>query len=92
MDGGPLPALHDMRPPASLLPPPPPGCNFCGCGAWNNNANAAACLHEDEALRTGPRATERWACVYCDHQSSDWNATVKHFYHTGHGFVSTIPV
>jgi hypothetical protein len=63
-------------------------CTFCGCGGWNQNASAAACDHEGEQ-RTAPRATSKWVCIICTHQSDDYNATLKHFYHTGHGFVLT---
>lgn len=63
-------------------------CTFCGCGGWNRNASAGACLHEGEQ-RTAPRATAKWVCVFCEHQSDDYNETLKHFYHTGHGFVLT---
>lgn len=63
-------------------------CTFCGCGGWNQNANAGACLHEG-ALATAPRATAKWVCVVCEHQGDDWAVVMKHYYHTGHGFVST---
>lgn len=91
MDGGPIPALHDMRP---IVIVAPPACNFCGADSWNKNS-PPWCGHDDDELgkfahlRTGPRATEHWVCVMCDKQSSNWSTMVDHLYRTGHGFVST---
>jgi hypothetical protein len=64
------------------------GCTFCGCGAWNRNVSASACEHEGEQ-RTAPRATKAFVCITCEHQADDWNAVMKHYIHTGHGFVPT---
>ena len=90
--GYPITALHDMRPiivvaTAPTEPPPPPSCNFCGAGSWNENS-PAWCDHEPP-LTTAPRATKKWVCVMCDHQSDEWQANVRHLYLTGHGFVIT---
>lgn len=88
MDGGPIPALQDLRPVIIVVPAPNPGCNFCGAGSWNANS-PTWCDHE-EAQRTGPiRATEKWVCVMCTVQSSNWDKMVGHLYRTGHGIVCT---
>ena len=84
MDGGPIPALHDMRP---IVIVAPTGCNFCGAGSWN--ANSPPWCDHDEPLRSAPRATAKWVCVMCELQSSDWNVMVNHLYRTGHGIVCT---